>query len=66
MTVIRYTVIFTGTPILTAEPDAEPDAVKEKQGGSEMLILMAAALAALCVGAGGTYFLDETKGAHVP
>ena len=61
VTVIRYTVIFTGTPILTAEPDAEPDTVKEKQGGSEMLILIPAALAALCVGAGGTYFWMKRK-----
>ena len=61
VTVIRYTVIFTGTPIPTTEPDTVPDPVEEKQGSSEALILIPAVLAALCAGAGGSYFLMKRK-----
>ena len=61
VTVIRYTVIFTGNPIPTAEPDVVPDPVEEKQGGSEALILISAVLAALCAGAGGAYFWMKRK-----
>ena len=61
VTVIRYTVIFTGTPIPTTEPDTVPDPVEEKQGSSEALILIPAVLAALCAGAGGSYFWMKRK-----
>lgn len=63
VTVIRYTVIFTGTPIPTAEPGTNtvPDPAEETQGGSEALILIPAVLAALCAGAGGSYFWMKRK-----
>lgn len=61
VTVIRYTVIFTGTPVPTAEPDLTPEPDGEKQGGSEAWILIPAVLIALCAGAGGTYFWTKRK-----
>lgn len=61
VTVIRYTVIFTGTPVPTAEPNIPPEPDGEKQGGSETWILISAVLAALCVGAGGAYYWTKRK-----
>lgn len=61
VTVIRYTVIFTGTPVPTAEPNIPPEPDGEKQGGSETWILIPAVLAALCVGAGGAYYWTKRK-----
>lgn len=61
VTVIRYTVIFTGTPVPTAEPDLPSEPNGENPEGSEVWILIPAVLAALCVGAGGTYFWTKRK-----
>lgn len=61
VTVIRYTVIFTGTPVPTAEPNIPPEPDGEKQGDSETWILISAVLAALCVGAGGAYYWTKRK-----
>lgn len=65
VTVIRYTVIFTGTPLVPVEteqkPGSETDAAKEGSGISGALILIPAALIALGAGAGGTYFVMKRK-----
>lgn len=63
VTVIRYTVIFTGTPIPTAEPEPDiiPDSNGKEQGHLEALILVPAVLAALGAGVGGTYFWMKRK-----
>lgn len=61
VTVIRYTVIFTGTPVPTAEPDITPESNEEKQGGSKTWILIPAVLAALSVGAGGAYYWTKRR-----
>lgn len=56
VTVIRYTVIFTGTPI-------EP-AASEEQGPEDnfhWLLAVVPALAALAAGTGGTYFIMKRK-----
>lgn len=58
VTVIRYTVIYTGTPIAPAEP--EPVGAPEDDGVSWPLVLFPA-LGALALGGGGTYFLMKRK-----
>jgi len=59
VTVIRYTVIYTGTPITPAEP--EP--VADEQSGADInwLIWMLPVLIALGAGVGGTYFVMKRK-----
>ena len=63
VTVIRYTVIFTGTPIPPAEPDPipVPEPVEEETGGVGAVVLIPAVLAALGAGVGGTYFWMKRK-----
>ena len=59
VTVIRYTVIYGGTPMLTIEKvpiEEEPEA-----GVSLPLVLIPAVLAALAVGAGGSYLLMKNR-----
>ncbi len=58
VTVIRYTVIYTGTPIAPAEP--EPVEVPEDDGVNWPLVALPA-LGALVLGCGGTYFLMKRK-----
>ena len=55
VTVIRYTVIFTGTPM---EPVAEE---QSQSGGLNWLMVALPALAALGAGTGGTYFFMKRK-----
>ena len=55
VTVIRYTVIFTGTPV-------EPmDGGQSQSGGLNWLIVALPALAALGAGTGGMYFIMKRK-----
>lgn len=55
VTVIRYTVIFTGTPV-------EPmDGGQSQSGGMNWLIVALPALAALGAGTGGMYFIMKRK-----
>lgn len=65
VTVIRYTVIFTGTPLTPAEPELEPesetDLVEEELDIPGALILIPAVLIALGAGVGGTYFVMKRK-----
>ena len=63
VTVIRYTVIFTGTPIPPVEPDPlpVPEPVEEETGGVGAVALIPAVLAALGAGVGGTYFWMKRK-----
>lgn len=67
VTVIRYTVIFTGTPITPVEPEPEPDPDPNTDTAQEdldipgALILIPAALIALGAGVGGTYFVMKRK-----
>lgn len=67
VTVIRYTVIFTGTPIAPAEPDPGPDSdpnagtAQKDQDIPGALILIPAVLIALGAGVGGTYFVMKRK-----
>ena len=55
VTVIRYTVIFTGTPM---EPVAEE---QSQSGGFNWLMVALPVLAALGAGTGGTYFFMKRK-----
>ena len=55
VTVIRYTVIFTGTPM---EPVAEE---QSQSGGLNWLMVALPALVALGAGTGGTYFFMKRK-----
>lgn len=60
VTVIRYTVIFTGTPIASVDP--EPVAKEEQpQAGAGWPVMTVLGLAALAAGAGGTYFVMKRK-----
>lgn len=67
VTVIRYTVIFTGTPITPVEPEPEPDPDPNTDTAQEdldipgALILIPVALIALGAGVGGTYFVMKRK-----
>ena len=57
VTVIRYTVVYTGTPIAPAEPE-------ESEGlfsGTNWLLVMIPALIALGAGIGGTYLWNKRK-----
>ena len=57
VTVIRYTVIFTGTPV---EPMVEEQA---HNGNLNWLMVALPVLLALGGGVGGTYIFHETEGA---
>ena len=57
VTVIRYTVIFTGTPI---EPEV-PEQPQEPENNFQWLMVALPALAALVAGTGGTYFIMKQK-----
>ena len=60
VTVIRYTVIYTGTPIAPADP--EPVTEEEPpQTGAGWPVMTALGLAALAAGVGGTYFVMKRK-----
>jgi len=60
VTFIRYTVIFTGTPIASVDP--EPVAKEEQpQAGAGWPVMTVLGLAALAAGAGGTYFVMKRK-----
>lgn len=60
VTVIRYTVIFTGTPIASVDP--EPVAKEEQpQAGAGRPVMTVLGLAALAAGAGGTCFVMKRK-----
>ena len=60
VTVIRYTVIFTGTPITSVDP--EPVAKEDQpQAGAGWPVMTVLGLAALAAGAGGTYFVMKRK-----
>lgn len=67
VTVIRYTVIFTGTPITPVDPEPEPDPDPNTDTAQEdldipgALILIPVALIALGAGVGGTYFVMKRK-----
>lgn len=58
VTVIRYTVIYGGTPLVTIEkvPVEEPE-----PGVSLPVVLLPAVLAALAVDAGGAYLLMKYR-----
>lgn len=58
VTVIRYTVIYTGTPIAPAESEPLEEG---PSGGSSWLLVGISTLAALAVGAGGTCFVLRRK-----
>ena len=58
VTVIRYTVIYTGTPVAPVEP--EPVA-EEPAASFPWLMVAVPALAALAAGAGGTYLVLKRK-----
>lgn len=58
VTVIRYTVIFTGTPIVPAEPESAAGWLSTGAGWALMLVL---ALAALGTGVFGTYLMMRRK-----
>ena len=57
VTVIRYTVIFTGTPI---EPEV-PEQPQEPESNLNWLMVALPVLAALGAGTGGTYFIMKRK-----
>lgn len=60
VTVIRYTVIFTGTPIASVDP--EPVAKEDQpQAGAGRPVMTVLGLAALAAGAGGTCFVMKRK-----
>lgn len=65
VTVIRYTVIFTGIPLAPTEPEPEPDSdanvVEESREVPAALILVPTVLVALGAGVGGTYFMMKRK-----
>lgn len=62
VTVIRYTVIYTGTPILPpVEPEPEPEPEPIEEPGTNWLLILFPALAALGLGVGGTYILMKRK-----
>lgn len=63
VTVIRYTVIFTGTPIVQEDP--EPIATAEDEGTSSTSWPTVVIPSALCLGGGvgGTYLVMKKKGA---
>ena len=56
VTVIRYTVIFTGTPI-----EQEVTEQQEPEGSFQWLMVALPALVALVAGTGGTYFIMKRK-----
>ena len=56
VTVIRYTVIFTGTPI-----EQEVTEQQEPEGSFHWLMVALPALVALAAGTGGTYFIMKQK-----
>lgn len=58
VTVIRYTVIYTGTPTAPAEPEPVEE---EPDTGFPWLAAVIPALAALAAGAGGTYLVLKRK-----
>lgn len=60
VTVIRYTVIYTGTPITIAPAEPEP-VVEEPETGSPWLMTAVPALVALAAGVGGTYLVLKRK-----
>lgn len=58
VTVIRYTVIYTGTPIAPTESDP----IEEPKGGDiNWLLVILPALGTLVLGGGGTYLLMKRK-----
>lgn len=63
VTVIRYTVIYTGTVIPPpAEPDSDTEAEPAEQAsGTNWLLVLLPAAATLGLGIGGTYFLMKRK-----
>lgn len=60
VTVIRYTVIYTGTPITIAPAEPEPVA-EEPETGFPWLMTAVPALVALAAGVGGTYLVLKRK-----
>lgn len=60
VSVIRYTVIYTGTPIEPEAP-AEPEPVNESAPIHWAAVTIPAALAALAAGGGGTYLFMKRK-----
>lgn len=64
VTVIRYTVIYTGTPLAPTEPEPDSttmDTDDANKGISGVFVLIPAVLAALGAGAGGTYLVMKRK-----
>lgn len=60
VTVIRYTVIYTGTPIAPTEPEPVEDE-QPSDAGINWLFVIIPVLAALGAGVGGTYLVMKRK-----
>ena len=61
VTVIRYTVIFTGTPLAPAESESPPSAETDSATGVNWPLVILPALLTLATGVGGTYYVMKRK-----
>ena len=61
VTVIRYTVIYTGTPLAPTEPESAPPAETEPATGANWPLVIFPALLTLAAGVGGTYYVMKRK-----
>ncbi len=61
VTVIRYTVIYTGSPLAPTEPDVDTPAEAEPTTSVNWMLAILPALLALAAGVGGTYYVMKRK-----
>ena len=63
VTVIRYTVIYTGSPLAPIEPETDPPAEVEPAAGTgtNWPLVILPTLLALAAGVGGTYYMMKRK-----
>ena len=61
VTVIRYTVIYTGAPLAPIESEADPPVEAEQHAGTNWPLVVFPALLTLAAGVGGTYYVMKRK-----